>query len=122
MPVPRTVSGPSEAPADPAPGAPPARGPRRAGSFRGALGWTVLNALLPGTGFLATGRRVLGGVVLVVFLLLAAGGVWLATGGQRSALRAAADTSSLMWIVVGIGAVPDDGFKPGVAISPGPQG
>lgn len=99
------VSDPSAAPVGPAPGAPSARAPRRAGSFRGALGWTVLNALLPGTGFLATGRRVLGGVVLVVFLLLAAGGVWLATGGQRSALRAAADTSSLMWIVVGIGAV-----------------
>ncbi|SDF72338.1 transcriptional attenuator, LytR family [Blastococcus aurantiacus] len=63
----------------------------------------MLNALLPGTGFLATGRRVLGGVVLALFVVLAATGIWLATGGQRSALRAAADTSSLLWIVVGIG-------------------
>ncbi|WP_309232854.1 LCP family protein [Blastococcus sp. TML/C7B] len=74
----------------------------RAGSFRAALGWTALNALLPGTAFLAAGRRVLGGVVLGVFLLLAAGGVWVATGGQRSALRAAVDTSSLLWIVGGV--------------------
>ena len=105
------VSGTSDTPVEPASGAPetsvPTRStrpvPHHARSFRGALGWTVLNALLPGTGFLATGRRVLGGVVLAVFLLLAGTGVWLATGGQRSALRAAADTSSLMWIVVGIG-------------------
>jgi len=101
------VSGTSAAPDDAAPAVPSVPSPRtphRAGSFRGALGWTVLNALLPGTGFLATGRRVLGGVVLVLFLLLAAGGAWLATGGRRAAVRAAADTSSLLWIVVGIGA------------------
>lgn len=105
------VSGPSQTPGEPAseasaPDASPGtahRAPHRARTFRGALGWTVLNAVLPGTGFLATGRRVLGGVVLALFVLLAAAGVWLATGGQRSALRAAADTSSLMWIVVGIG-------------------
>ena len=100
------VSGTSGTPVEPASGAPrPAasdRAPHRARSFRSALGWTVLNALLPGTGFLATGRRVLGGVVLALFVLLAGTGIWLATGGQRSAVRAAADTSSLMWIVVGL--------------------
>ncbi|MGY2127943.1 LCP family protein [Blastococcus sp. SYSU DS0617] len=96
-----TPSGASPAGASPA--ASPPRAPRRAGSFPAALGWTALNALIPGTGFLATGRRVLGGVVLGVFLLLAAGGVWLATAGQRSALRAAVDTSSLLWIVAAIG-------------------
>lgn len=89
-------------PAPAASPAPPARAPRRAGSFRAALGWTVLNALLPGTAFLAAGRRVLGGVVLGVFLLLAAGGAWIATGGQRSAVRASVDTSSLLWIVAGL--------------------
>ncbi len=97
------MSGTSEAPVEPASTSPSPRSPHRAGSFRGALGWTVLNALLPGTGFLATGRRVLGGVVLALFALLAVAAVWLATGGQRSAVRAAADTSSLLWIVVGIG-------------------
>lgn len=79
--------------------------PRRAGSFRAALGLTVLNALLPGTAFLATGRRVLGGIVLALFLLVAAGGAWIATGGQRSAIRAAVDTSSLLWIVAGVAVV-----------------
>ncbi len=100
------VSGPSETSDGPASGAPepaaPHRATHRARTFRGALGWTVLNALLPGTGFLRAGRRVLGGVVLALFLLLAGTGIWLATSGQRSAVRAAADTSSLMWIVVGI--------------------
>lgn len=102
-----TPAGTPPAGASPA-GATPAgtssRAPRRAGSFPAALGWTALNALLPGTGFLATGRRVLGGVVLGLFLLAVAGGVWLATGGQRSALRAAVDTSWLLWIVAGIAA------------------
>ncbi len=101
------MSGASGTPAEPAStpaSEPSSRAPRRAGSFPAALGWTALNALLPGTGFLATGRRILGGVVLVVFLLIAAGGVWLATGGQRSALRAAVDTTSLLWIVAGIAA------------------
>jgi LCP family protein required for cell wall assembly len=99
----RPVSDAPDTPSGPAHATPPARSPRRAGSFRAALGWTALNAVLPGTGFLATGRRVLGGAVLALFLLLAAGGAWLATGGQRSALRAAVDTTSLLWIVAGIG-------------------
>jgi LCP family protein required for cell wall assembly len=98
----------SDAPGAPE-GAPPPRRevPHRARSYGAALGWTALNALLPGTAFLATGRRVLGGVVLGAFLLLAAGGAWLATAGQRSAVRAAVDTESLLWIVaaVGIGAL-----------------
>ena len=101
------MSSASGTPAEPAStpaSEPSSRAPRRAGSFPAALGLTALNALLPGTGFLATGRRVLGGVVLALFLLLAAGGVWLATGGQRSALRAAVDTSSLLWIVAGLAA------------------
>jgi LCP family protein required for cell wall assembly len=101
------VSGASEGPAAPAPGGPSApsragRSPRRAGSFRAALGWTALNALLPGTGFLAAGRRVLGGIVLAVFLLAAAGGAWLATGGQRSAARFSVDTGNLGWVIVAI--------------------
>ncbi|MGY1754056.1 LCP family protein [Blastococcus sp. SYSU D01042] len=85
--------------------APPRETPHRARSFRAALGWTALNAFLPGTAFLAAGRRVLGGVVLGLFLLLAAGGAWLATAGQRSAVRAAVDTESLLWIVAAVGVV-----------------
>jgi LCP family protein required for cell wall assembly len=87
-------------------GAAPARGRRRsARSFGGALGWTVLGTVIPGTGFLAAGRRILGALTLVVFLLLVGGGVWLATGGRRTAIRAAVDTSALLWIVAGIALV-----------------
>jgi LCP family protein required for cell wall assembly len=80
-----------------------ARG-RHAGdrSFGAALGWTVLGALVPGTGFLAAGRRVLGAVTLVLFLLLVGGGVWLATGGRQTAIRTAVDTRALLGVVAGI--------------------
>ena len=71
--------------------------------FGAALGWTVLGALVPGTGYLAAGRRRLGAIVLAVFLLLVAGAVWLATGGQRLAARAAVDTDVLLWATAGIG-------------------
>jgi LCP family protein required for cell wall assembly len=64
-----------------------------------------VGAVVPGTGFLAAGRRILGAITLVVFLLLAGGGVWLATGGRRTAVRAAVDTGDLLWIVAGIGLV-----------------
>ncbi|RBY96927.1 LytR family transcriptional regulator [Blastococcus sp. TF02-8] len=80
------------------------RGARRAPrSFGAALGWTVLGAILPGTGYLAAGRRRLGGVVLGVFLLLVAGVVWLATGGRRFTARTAVDTDVLLGATVGIG-------------------
>jgi len=87
-------------------GAAPVRGRRRAArTFGSALGWTVVGAVVPGTGFLAAGRRLLGAITLVVFLLLVGGGVWLATGGRRMAVRATVDTSELLWIVAGIGLV-----------------
>ncbi|SFO32578.1 transcriptional attenuator, LytR family [Geodermatophilus obscurus] len=66
------------------------------------LGWTALNAVVPGTAFLAAGRRRLGTAVLVVTALLVAGGVWLATVGRRSALRLAVDSDSLVWLIAGI--------------------
>jgi len=71
-------------------------------SFGSALGWTVIGAVVPGTAFLAAGRRVLGAITLVVFLLLVGGGAWLATGGRRAALRTAVDTGALLWVVGGI--------------------
>jgi LCP family protein required for cell wall assembly len=88
-----------------APGATAARvrGRRRAPrGFGAALGLTVLGGVLPGTAFLAAGRRVLGALTLLVFLLLVGGGVWVATGGRRAAVRAAVDTDSLLWIVGGV--------------------
>jgi LCP family protein required for cell wall assembly len=72
------------------------RAPR---SFAAALGLTVLNAVLPGTGFLAAGRRRLGAITLLVFLALVGAGVWLATGGRRTLVRSAVDTDRLLWTV-----------------------
>jgi hypothetical protein len=65
----------------------------------------VLGALLPGTAFLAAGRRVLGALTLLVFLLLLGGVAWLATEGRQAAVQAAVDTDRLLWIVAGIGLV-----------------
>ena len=96
----------SEFPGGSPAGASPARGHRRsARSFGGALGWTVVGAVVPGTGFLAAGRRLLGALTLVVFLLLVGGGVWLATGGRRTLIRTAVDTGALLWVVAAIALV-----------------
>ena len=87
-------------------GATPARGHHRAArGFGAALGWTVVGAVVPGTGFLAAGRRVVGALTLVVFLLLVGGGAWLATGGRRAVVRTAVDTGALLWVVAAIGLV-----------------
>jgi LCP family protein required for cell wall assembly len=62
----------------------------------------VLGALVPGTAFLAAGRRMLGAFVLVVLLLLLGGGAWLVTEGRQSVVRAAVNTDRLLWMVGGI--------------------
>jgi LCP family protein required for cell wall assembly len=85
---------------------PPVRGRRRAErGFGSALGWTVVGAVVPGTAFLAAGRRILGAITLLLFLLLVGGGTWLATGGRRAAVRTAVDTGALLWVVGGIALV-----------------
>ena len=83
-----------------------ARYPSRWG-YGAALGLTVVGALVPGAAFLAAGRRVLGALTLGVLLLLVGAGVWLGTGGRRTALRAAVDTDVLLWVVgaIAVGAV-----------------
>jgi LCP family protein required for cell wall assembly len=91
--------------AGPAPTRPPlVSGRRRAArSFRSVLGWTVTGALLPGTAFLATGRRVLGAITLVVFLAVLGGGAWVAFGGGRqAAIRTVVDTDALLWLLGGV--------------------
>jgi len=65
---------------------PPRHGHRAARGFGAALGLTVLGALVPGTAFLAAGRRKLGAVTLVLFLLLVGAGVGRDTTGQRAAV------------------------------------
>jgi LCP family protein required for cell wall assembly len=94
--------------ASPASAPPPAYGATPAGHrrrFRSTLGWTVLNALLPGTGFIAAGRRRLGALVLVPFLALLGALAWFALEGRQAVARWTVDTSHLRWIVVGIAAV-----------------
>jgi LCP family protein required for cell wall assembly len=104
------VSAEPDSPADDSSGAPAARRspggrPGRRRSFGSALGLTVLGALVPGTAFLAAGRRVLGVLTLLVFLLLLGGVAWLATGGRQVAVQVAVDPDRLLWIVAGIGLV-----------------
>ena len=78
-------------------------GARRSRRFSAALGWTVLGALLPGVALIRAGRRVVGAVVLVLFLALAGGAVWLATAGRQTAAHWAVDRTSLLWLTVAAG-------------------
>ena len=87
---------------------PPVRRRRHpAKSFGAALGLTVVNTVLPGTAFLAARRRLLGGIVLGLFLASAAAVAWLLTGGRRYAVRIGVDTTTLLWVlaVVAVGAL-----------------
>ncbi|MGY1770128.1 LCP family protein [Blastococcus sp. SYSU D00813] len=90
--------------ATPAGATPPGAGPaaRRPRPFGSVLAWTVANTVVPGTAFLAAGRRRSGAAVLAVFLLLVGGAAWLVTGGRRTALRAAVDTAQLRWVLAGV--------------------
>ncbi|SCX43241.1 transcriptional attenuator, LytR family [Klenkia marina] len=82
---------------------PVASGPGRARSFRRAAGLTVLGAVVPGAGLLAAGWRRTGVAVLAVFVVLLGGLVWLATAGQRTAVRAAVSPQVLLGVMVGVG-------------------
>jgi len=78
------------------------RGPHPARGFSAALLLTAAGTVLPGTAFLASGRRRIGAAVLAVFLLLVAGAVWVATTGQRDVVRLAVDSAALRWLVGGV--------------------
>jgi LCP family protein required for cell wall assembly len=79
---------------------PPLRSGRRsARTFGGALGLTVLGTVLPGTAYVAAGRRKLGAVTLALFLLLVAGGVYLATARREMVVSWAVSRSSLIAII-----------------------
>jgi LCP family protein required for cell wall assembly len=71
-------------------------------NFSWVLGWTILGALIPGTGLIAAGRRRAGillisllGVVLVALALLALGG-----GLQDRAVGLAVDSKALMILAI----------------------
>ncbi|SFK43498.1 LCP family protein [Geodermatophilus ruber] len=66
---------------------------------------TVAGAVVPGVAFLAAGRRVLGSVVLTLFLLMVGGVAWLATAGRRTAVQIAVDANWLIWLIGGVFAV-----------------
>ena len=76
---------------------------REARGFGSVLLLTALGAVLPGTGFLAAGRRVVGWLTLAVLVLLVGVGVYLATAGRQVAVRLAVDPDTLRWIGVGLG-------------------
>ncbi|SNS61242.1 transcriptional attenuator, LytR family [Geodermatophilus pulveris] len=82
--------------------APASDAPARGRGLPAVLGLTVLNAVLPGTAFLAAGRRRLGAGVLAVTLLLLGVAAWLATAGQRTAARIAVDPTALIGVFVTI--------------------
>ena len=81
------------------------QGKHPAGGFGRALLLTVAGTVVPGTAFLASGRRRLGAVVLLLFLLLLGGVAWVATSGRRDAVRLAVDSTALLWIIGGIAAL-----------------
>jgi len=94
-----SVPSPSDSGAD----RPDARSHRKhpATSFARAMLLTVAGAIVPGVAFLASGRRRLGAVILLLFLLLVAGAVWLATSGQRNVVQLAVDSDALLWVIGG---------------------
>jgi polyisoprenyl-teichoic acid--peptidoglycan teichoic acid transferase len=81
------------------------RGKHPARGFGQALALTVAGTVVPGVAWLASGRRRLGAVVLVLFLLLVGGAVWLATGGRRDVVHLAVDSSALLWVIGGVAAL-----------------
>ncbi|MCZ2837911.1 LCP family protein [Modestobacter sp. VKM Ac-2985] len=78
------------------------RGPHTVRGFGPALLFTVVGALVPGSAFLATGRRRLGAVVVVVFMVLLGGVAYLATTGLRDVIAVAVDSTALRWVIGGI--------------------
>lgn len=78
------------------------RGPHTVRGFGPALLLTVVGALVPGSAFLATGRRRLGALVVVVFMVLLGGVAYLATTGLRDVIAVAVDSAALRWVIGGI--------------------
>jgi polyisoprenyl-teichoic acid--peptidoglycan teichoic acid transferase len=75
------------------------RGTHPARGFGSAVLLTVAGAIVPGTAFLASGRRRLGAAVLALFLLLLGGAAWLATSGWRDAVGLAVDSTAILWLI-----------------------
>lgn len=72
------------------------------GGFGRAAGWTVLGAILPGLGLIKAGRRVLGTVILALFIAIPVGlGIWALTN-RDSLMALVVNTTFLTWLPLGI--------------------
>jgi polyisoprenyl-teichoic acid--peptidoglycan teichoic acid transferase len=74
----------------------------RARSLGGALGLTTLGTFVPGTGFLAAGRRRLGWVVLAIAGVFLGAAVWLGLTQRRELLHVAVNPNQLRLIAGGL--------------------
>lgn len=74
--------------------------------FSATLGWTVVGAVLPGTGYLAAGRRRLGAFVLLVLgvLLMLGLGILIAEHSMKLLIAELASRPNML-LTVGIGAL-----------------
>ena len=70
--------------------------------FGRALLVTAAGTVVPGTAFLASGRRRAGAAVLTAFLLLVAAAVWVVTAGLHGAVKLAFDSTALVWLGVAV--------------------
>ncbi|HEU0286971.1 MAG TPA: LCP family protein, partial [Nocardioidaceae bacterium] len=77
-------------------------GYRRAETLGGSLGLTTIGTFIPGAGFLATGRRLVGGIVLGIALLLLGIAAWMALTQRRDLLHLAVDSNQLRWLGAGL--------------------
>jgi polyisoprenyl-teichoic acid--peptidoglycan teichoic acid transferase len=98
-------------PPDAVPPRPPvaSRGPRRAaqntqgnGNFRRSIGYTILGSFIPGVGLIAARRRLIGGFVLGVFLILVGGLLAWALTDPRGLIATAVDPRLLKAITLGL--------------------
>lgn len=101
---PRSARRPGAARGDPT-GSSRADPTQRSSRFGRTLLLTVVGSVLPGTAFLAAGRRRLGASVLAVFVLIGAAAAWFVTQPRRDLLELAVDSDALGWAVGAISAV-----------------
>ena len=75
---------------------------RRARGLPGTLGMTLLGAMFPGSGYLYAGRKGLGALVLVVWLVLLGWAAWYFRNGIRSVLDLAFDPTRLKMLAAAL--------------------
>jgi LCP family protein required for cell wall assembly len=71
-------------------------------SFSGSLGWTVLGAIIPGLGLWRAGRRVAGGAIMAVFILLVGGAAVFYLGNRKLVESAVLAPGMLQNLAIGL--------------------